>query len=178
MGGTDFHTVAIGKTAKEAFSGAREQAGWDHGHAGYSGTIYEKHDFVLYDAPPRLSVDKLLGWVEQFQFNEESEWLKQNLEWLQQRLAEAKPGTKRELQRRVRDAKAAIKKNEKDAAKFRRELGPHYELVRKMSEVYNDKWGPAVGVEVTSPTQKKRYLRGARLPRGAKIFIFTGVASS
>lgn len=47
MGGCTFQTVATGKTAAEAFRAAREQAQYDNGHAGYTGTIAEKHKFVM-----------------------------------------------------------------------------------------------------------------------------------
>jgi hypothetical protein len=51
MGGQTFETIAGGKDPKEAFARAREQAAWDHGHSGYTGTIAEKDDFVLIDVP-------------------------------------------------------------------------------------------------------------------------------
>jgi hypothetical protein len=39
-------TTARGKNAQEAFSAAIEQAQYDHGHSGYTGTIAEKSEFV------------------------------------------------------------------------------------------------------------------------------------
>ncbi len=51
MGATTFETMVNGKTPKEAFVRAREQAVWDHGHSGYTGTIAEKQNFVLIDVP-------------------------------------------------------------------------------------------------------------------------------
>jgi hypothetical protein len=47
MGATTFGTTATGKNAKEAFRNAREEAQWESGHGGYSGTIAEKSDFKL-----------------------------------------------------------------------------------------------------------------------------------
>lgn len=47
MGAYDFSVFQTGRTASEAFATAREQAGYEHGHGGYSGTIYEKQDFVV-----------------------------------------------------------------------------------------------------------------------------------
>jgi hypothetical protein len=35
------------KTASEAFEQAVAEAQWDHGHSGYTGTIAEKHSFVM-----------------------------------------------------------------------------------------------------------------------------------
>ncbi len=47
MGAEQFWQRARGKTPNEAFQAAREQAAYDHGHAGYTGTIAEKHEFVV-----------------------------------------------------------------------------------------------------------------------------------
>lgn len=46
MGATTFITTGTGKTAYEAFRGARQLALYDHGHGGYTGTIAEKHGFL------------------------------------------------------------------------------------------------------------------------------------
>ena len=51
MGATNYVTVARGKNAKEAFESAHEQAQWEHGHGGYTGTIAEKGSFVLFQRP-------------------------------------------------------------------------------------------------------------------------------
>ena len=47
MGADSFMTRAVGKTAQKAFAAAKEQAYFDHGHAGYTGTIAEKNSFTL-----------------------------------------------------------------------------------------------------------------------------------
>lgn len=57
MGGTTFETIGRGKTAKEAFDARKAEARYDHGHAGYTGTIAEKHEFTLI-APPPGTVDR------------------------------------------------------------------------------------------------------------------------
>jgi hypothetical protein len=49
MGGTTFMTEALGKTAEAAFRAARDEAKWEHGHGGYTGTVAEKHSFVMLD---------------------------------------------------------------------------------------------------------------------------------
>ena len=51
MGACDFSSIGKGKTAQEAFSDARSEAQWEHGHGGYTGTIAEKYDFVVIDVP-------------------------------------------------------------------------------------------------------------------------------
>jgi hypothetical protein len=51
MGAQEFMDVGRGKTAAAAFKQARDQALYDHGHAGYSGTLAEKHDFTEIEVP-------------------------------------------------------------------------------------------------------------------------------
>ena len=41
MGACEFGTTSEGATAKEAFKRAVEDAQYEHGHGGYSGTIAE-----------------------------------------------------------------------------------------------------------------------------------------
>jgi hypothetical protein len=57
MGATTFIQTESGKTAREAFENAREQAGYDHGHAGYTGTIAEKNDFTMFKVPEGKDAD-------------------------------------------------------------------------------------------------------------------------
>ncbi len=57
MGGTTFSTRAKGKTADAAFKSAQEQARYDHGHSGYTGTIAEKPSFVMIKLPAGLTPD-------------------------------------------------------------------------------------------------------------------------
>jgi len=49
MGASTFYDVAYGRTPEEAFDAAVREAEYDYGHAGYTGTIAEKHDFVMID---------------------------------------------------------------------------------------------------------------------------------
>ncbi len=47
MGAEEFTVVGKGKTANEAFRNAKQEAQYEHGHGGYTGTIAEKHGFRL-----------------------------------------------------------------------------------------------------------------------------------
>lgn len=47
MGATNFACIGRGKDANEAFSSAREDALYEHGHGGYTGSIAEKDGFKL-----------------------------------------------------------------------------------------------------------------------------------
>ena len=51
MGATTFYQSAHGKTPEEAFKEAVEEAQYDYGHAGYTGTIAEKNSFCMIDLP-------------------------------------------------------------------------------------------------------------------------------
>jgi len=47
MGACTFFTRAMGATPEKAFRAAVDEAAWDHGHGGYTGTIAEKNSFTL-----------------------------------------------------------------------------------------------------------------------------------
>ncbi len=51
MGATTFAVRSKGKTAQEAFGAAIQEATWESGHAGYTGTIAEKSSFVMIAVP-------------------------------------------------------------------------------------------------------------------------------
>ena len=64
MGANNFFTYAIGETIDEAFNTAVVGARLWHGHGGYTGTIAEKHEFVLVSLPPRWTARKLAGLLQ------------------------------------------------------------------------------------------------------------------
>lgn len=47
MGAYDFIAAEPGTGVEQAFINAKEEATWEFGHGGYTGTIAEKGDFVL-----------------------------------------------------------------------------------------------------------------------------------
>lgn len=47
MGAINFMTIARGKDASEAFNNAVEDAQYEYGHRGYTGTIAEKSSYTL-----------------------------------------------------------------------------------------------------------------------------------
>ena len=51
MGAESFITRASGKTAEAAFSAVVQEALYNYGHRGYTGTIAEKHEFIEIDVP-------------------------------------------------------------------------------------------------------------------------------
>ena len=72
MGAEAFESWGKGKTAKEAFQNARDQACYEHGHSGYSGTIAEKNTFKEFPVPEgeNISLEQWLDWIEQASFGD------------------------------------------------------------------------------------------------------------
>jgi hypothetical protein len=62
-GGQDFEAVGKGKSVQEAFNKACEQARYEHGHGGYTGSIAEKHSFVLITPPKDVKPLQYAEWV-------------------------------------------------------------------------------------------------------------------
>jgi len=52
MGSQDFATYQPGADAKQAFAAAVEEARYEYGHRGYTGTIAEKYEFTVIQATP------------------------------------------------------------------------------------------------------------------------------
>lgn len=53
MGATDFECRVMIPEIGKAFGEARDHAAWEHGHGGYTGTIAEKHDYIVVEDDPR-----------------------------------------------------------------------------------------------------------------------------
>ena len=61
MGGCDFKTYMESSSgARDAFNKAVERAMWEHGHGGYTGTIAEKHGYVMLTVPKGESVEDFI----------------------------------------------------------------------------------------------------------------------
>lgn len=64
MGAEEFEHFAKGKTMRHAFNKAVEEAEYDHGHSGYTGTIAEKGDFTNFGAlPSGITESELMDWI-------------------------------------------------------------------------------------------------------------------
>jgi hypothetical protein len=64
MGGTTFSCTASGADVAEAYQNAVDQAQYDYGHAGYTGTIAECDGYVLIQPTP-MSMEAAVGLGEQ-----------------------------------------------------------------------------------------------------------------
>ena len=68
MGATTFFNIGKGATAQEAFDRLHQQALYQHGHGGYTGTIAEKSTYTLFQRPKgmrRATVIKAVQSLEQ-----------------------------------------------------------------------------------------------------------------
>jgi hypothetical protein len=59
VGATNYVTISKGQNAKDAFSSAYDQAKWEHGHGGYTGTIAEKGSFVEFPRPKGVRLNTI-----------------------------------------------------------------------------------------------------------------------
>lgn len=60
MGSQVFTTTVTGRTSDDAFVKAIEQACYDHGNSGYTGTIAEKSEFMMIELGPDQTIDDLI----------------------------------------------------------------------------------------------------------------------
>lgn len=154
MGAANFVTTATGRDAREAFSSAVREAQYEYGHGGYTGTIAEKGSdgFVLLALPPRTTVAKIVDLLEEY------DGLVAEVEWA------------RETGRQ--------KSAERSLASFRRRNERLLPFLDRANPTYQDKWGPAVAVELkgsaAAKVKERRGLKGTR----QRVFVFFGYASS
>ena len=64
MGASEFDVTVSATTAEKAFSAAVEEARYESGHAGYTGTIAEKHSFKILSNGCRNPLDFIEKVVE------------------------------------------------------------------------------------------------------------------
>ena len=110
MGGADFMNAGKGKTAQAAFDKIVEQAQWEHGHGGYSGTIAEKRSMVEFQRPKGMRRATVIQAVR---------------------------------------ALGRICKDDDGNAETATVQAKYPKLpIAKMLEVYDDKWGPSLAIEL------------------------------
>lgn len=171
MGACDFEDFGYGKNVGEVFARCRDDAAWEHGHGGYTGTIAEKHDYVLIDLPPRVTTRKARSmWFQYSNLQSAKEAIKELQDpncWMYKRF-----GTKADRSKALTQAKRQLRAAEK-------ELGKHVDLARRIYQIADDKWGPAVAVELKGKELKDwRQRMGLQGRRGIRAFVFFGLASS
>lgn len=167
MGAYDFTSTATGKNPGDAFSAAREQALYDYGHAGYTGTIAEKYEYVFIDDSWKDLKARFVRELKEAQAavkaavggsgNESSrEYHK--------RAYESKDVYLKRLRFKVNELRAL-----RDKCKARMSGYEKADILMEVSDDrINDKWGPAGCIEVAK-------VKGRR---GVREYIFFGWASS
>lgn len=75
MGSSEFIVEWSGDSAKDAFNNAREDAFYNFGHAGYTGTIAEKTSFVKINCPKdKIPIDYAQELLDNLDKRIENKW--------------------------------------------------------------------------------------------------------
>jgi hypothetical protein len=69
MGAELFETKESGSTVAEAYSAAVERALWDHGHAGYTGTIAEKDGYRVFTVPASFTAEDFAELIHRAEYD-------------------------------------------------------------------------------------------------------------
>jgi hypothetical protein len=72
MGATEFLIVSNGASPQEAFGRAVEEAQYESGHGGYTGTIAEKHSFKMITVPQR---EDPVQFAEEILYEDDGHWV-------------------------------------------------------------------------------------------------------
>ncbi len=153
MGAEAFEVMTNGKDVAEAFTRAVDNAFWDYGHAGYTGTICEKPGAYLIPTPKGVTAQDAAEAIVAAQG-----WDSPRSIW-----PDMKPEFVEQQNKHYELAEAAF-------AKVAKWFGQHEaEKIVKMSD---DKWDDAVAIELTAKEYPKDNATGDRW------FFFFGWASS
>jgi len=157
MGAEWYETETAGATAGEAYTKACEQAWWDHGHSGYTGTIAEKNGFVQIPRPPRIKASKVAAVL----YNAETYYW-----WQHHGANSSRVG--------MGYTEAPYGKEAFEACKQWWPAGSDIDYV-KIFTLLDEKWEASLVVEQDLATRKKDF---PNLPKGHKTFLFFGRAST
>lgn len=164
--------TAAGKTAAEAHARAHAAAEAEHGHEqGYSGAINSKHGFIEIALPPRMTFAKLEALLS------DAEEAIQDVESAKYAIEGNRPGGfyhgSRGWKGRLNKAQTALRKAERKMAAVEKRAGALAPKLAGLVEANQDKWGPALAVELKG-AEAKRYASLKR--RGEKVYKFFGYA--
>lgn len=188
MGATDFQTYAYGKTAQEAFRAAQEHARYEYGHGGYTGTIAEKRGFIHFDTGGLrpLAFLKLLEEAQEYLYSD----LNYEVRSAQQHgVGKRKRWMGKTLKQWEAERDREGRKADRFWARVERRKAGLRKLVERAQDIYEDKWGESLcfgpitgkaeadarGWAVGTFTDGKT--RDLRKRHGAKLWLFTGIAS-
>jgi hypothetical protein len=171
MGAYDFTDYSFGRDVDDAFSRAVQEAQWQHGHGGYTGTIAEKYEWVEYVLPGRVrtAAEKLIGAA----MNPPST--------MKPVLPRRADYPKNRQGRWAYDSAVRTYRNDRRAlVRMNKTIPPRLRpLVMKMAEVAaGSKWGPAACFRLP-PVQEKEYReRHDHVGKTGGVWAFFGYASS
>ena len=162
MGATNFETTATGKTAREAFLNAVNDAYYWNGHGGYTGTIAEKPGFVEFAVPlaelperklevdsydpkvkgmvvtlvPEQAINRLSNAIYRYHWESEDKEISAP-SWVKPEKAEEYIKEQTEFRQRTKA----------DIDFFISKMG--LSKWKQMCETYDDKWGEAVAIKMS-----------------------------
>lgn len=181
MGAADFSQIAVGADAREAFGKAKRDAQHEYGHGGYSGSLAEKYGFSLISLPPRQTLDKLLGLLNEAEGFRYDEDLRDDVRNWQPGGFFNRSGKTRGWKGNLAKAQRELAKHLAAKARFEAKVQKAgYDLDRfyGLAETYNDKWAEALCVELTGEAARRAKERhGVQRRRGIRAFCFFGIAS-
>jgi len=139
MGADTFVERGKGKSAKEVFNKLVEQAAYDHGHGGYTGTIAEKSEYTFISAPTESMKRQILAKMVE-KVNKGIEWQKAQKPsvWQKEALVEAEA----KLTTLLTSDPASVPNTVEEYAAY---------LIDEGDERVDDKWGPAGCLCVKEP---------------------------
>ena len=77
MGAEVFYNRVKGTSASKAFNEERENACYEYGHGGYTGTIAEKDGYTRSHKPKDIDADKWIEMIEDFDYEESQDYFRQ-----------------------------------------------------------------------------------------------------
>jgi hypothetical protein len=165
MGACEFEQIGLGRDVSEAFCRAVDDAQYEYGHGGYSGTLAEKHGCVLFSVPKGW---KAADYAAAAQMYDRREYLDRRLTAAD--LSWCRTDEER-AQRRAR--------HNKDRALLRKGIASGEDTLRRVaSQAYGDKWGSAAALELTAAETKRVKEQRGRKGTRDRAFLFFGMASS
>lgn len=80
MGADQFESHSALPTLRDAFAEAQQQAAWEHGHGGYTGTMAEKHDCRSFTLPEGKTSSDVIDALEDWTGAPKPTWLPHGIE--------------------------------------------------------------------------------------------------
>lgn len=168
MGAEYTEQTGIGRDARQAYSSALSDATHEYGHDPYSGTIAAMDKtFIPVSLPKGVTGSKFLKLFGEYAYEAEG------LNYQKDELRD--PSYKR-TKRETAKLETQIKRVEAKLEKLAARLKMDRHVLDGLTTAYNDKWGPALCVELTGASARQaREWHGVK--RG-RVYKFFGYAPS